>query len=148
MGFITGHGRLVDGTALAGWQTEAAQRRVGQCRASGVMFQISALFVLFAVLVLGPFAGQAQAHGVHAGLTVQMPASWAESTVSQDVAEAERTEAGCGVNCCSATGCTAAVLNAAHPGIVAVATDSRFVSPGHTSTKPSPQNALKRPPRA
>ena len=139
---------MVDSTASTTWQNEAALRRVGHCHASGVMFQISALFVLVAVLLFGPFADQAQAYGVHAGLTVQMPENWAETTVSRGEAEAESAEAGCGVNCCSATGCAAAALNAARPGIIFVATDSRFALPGQSATKPSPQSALKRPPRA
>ena len=146
--YKSGRERMVDGTAPTAWQTEAAQIRVGHCHAFGVMLRIGAFFVLVAVLLLGTFAGQAQAHGFHNRLTVQMPASWAESTVSQDEAEAEGAEASCGVNCCSATGCATAVLNAAHPGIAAVATDSRFALPGQTSTKPSPQSTLKRPPRA
>jgi hypothetical protein len=139
---------LVDGTAHAAWQNEAALRRVGQCHASGVLLRIVAFLALVAVLFLGPFAGQAKAHGVHAGLTVQMPANWAESTVSQDAAEAVSAQTGCGMNCCSATGCAAAVLNAAHPGIVVVAIDDRFALPDHTAPKQSPQNTLKRPPRA
>jgi hypothetical protein len=147
--FIRGRERLVDSTAPKTWQNEAALRRVGHCHASsGVLLRISALFVLVAVLLFGPFADQAQAHGVHAGLTVQMPANWAETTVSRGEAEAESAEAGCGVNCCSATGCAAATLNAAHLGIIFVATDSRFALPGRSSTNPSPQNSLKRPPRA
>lgn len=139
---------MVNSTAHVAWQNEAALRRVGQCHASGVLLRIGAFLALVAVLFLGPFAGQAQAHGLHAGLTVQMPANWAESTVSQGDAEVASVQAGCGVNCCSATGCASAVLNAAHPGIFVLATDSGFALPGHTSTKPSPQSALKRPPRA
>ena len=98
---------MIDCTAPTARQTEAAPRRVSQCHASGVMFQISALFVLVAVLLFGPLAGQAQAHGLHTGLTVQMPASWAESTVSQDEAEAESAEAGCGdrPSCIGGTRC-------------------------------------------
>lgn len=139
---------MVDVTAPTAWQNEAASCRVVQGHASGVMFQISALFVLVAVLLFGPFADQAQAHGLHAGLTVQMPANWAESSESLGDAEAESAEAGCGVNCCSATGCAAAVLNAAHAGVFVVAIDSRFALTGHSLTKPSPQSTLKRPPRA
>ncbi|WP_309667999.1 hypothetical protein [Tabrizicola sp.] len=139
---------MVDGTIPVAWQNEAALRRVGHPRVAGVLFRISALFVLIAVLFLGPFAGQAQAHGLHDGLSVQMLANWAESTVSQDEAEALSEQAGCGVSCCSATGCAAAVLSAAHPCIVVVAIDDRFALPGHTAPKPSPQSTLKRPPRA
>lgn len=138
---------MVDGTIPAAWQNEAALRRVGQSRVAGVLFQISALFVLVAVLFLGPFAGEARAHGLHAGLTLQMPANWAESTVSQDEAEAVSAQTGCGVNCCSATGCAAGLLNAAHPAIAEVAVYNRFALPGHTPPKPSPQGTLKRPPR-
>ena len=139
---------MVEGTAPTAWQNEAAPRRFLQGQASGVIFQISALFVLVAVLLFGPFADQAQAHVLHAGLTVQMPANWADSTESLGDAEAESAEAGCGANCCSAAGCASAVLNAAHPGIIVVLTESRFALPGLTSTKPSPQSTLKRPPRA
>ena len=139
---------MADGTAPTVWHNEAAPRRVVQGHASGVMFQFSALFILVAVLLFGPFADQAQAHGLHAGLTVQMPANWAETTESLGDAEAESAEAGCGANCCSASGCAAAALNAAHPGIIVVVNDSRFALPGQTPTKPSPQSTLKRPPRA
>lgn len=139
---------MVDGTAPAAWQNGAALRRVAQCHLSCVLFQISALFVLVAVLFLGPLASEARAHGLHAGLAVQMPTDQAESAVSQDEAEAASEQTGCGVNCCSATGCAAAVLNAAHPGIVVVAIDSRFAVSGHTPPRPSPQSSLKRPPRA
>ena len=115
---------------------------------SGALVRIGAFFVLIAVLFYGPFADQAQAHGLHAGLTVQMPAILAETTESLGDAEAESAEAGCGANCCAATGCAADVLNADHPGIIVVATDSRFALPGQTSTKPSSQSTLIRPPRA
>ena len=148
MTFIKGRGQLADGTAHATWQNEAAQRRVGQRHASGVLLRIGAFLLLVAVLFLGTFAGKAQAHGVHAGLTVQMPVNWAETTVSQDKAEAVSAQAGCGVNCCSVTGCTAAILTAAHPAIVVVALDDRFAWLGNTPPKPSPQSTLKRPPRA
>ena len=139
---------MVDSTAPTAWQNEAAPRRVGQCHALGTLLRIGAFFALFVVLFLGPFAGQAQAHGLHAGSTVQMPANWAESTVSQDEAEAVSAKTGCGVNCCSVTGCAAALLNAVHPGIVVVATDGRFALSGQISTEPSPQGTSKRPPRA
>ena len=139
---------MVEGTAPTAWQNEAAPRRFLQGQASGVIFQISALFVLVAVLLFGPFADQARAHGLHAGLSVQMPANWAESSESLGDAEAESSEGGCGVNCCSATGCAAAVLNAPHPSIAVVAIDERFALSGHSPPKPSPQSTLKRPPRA
>lgn len=134
---------MVDGTAPATWQNGAELRR-----ALGMLLRIGAFFALVAVLFLGPLASEAQAHGVHAGLAVQMPTDQGESTVSQDKAEAVGAQTGCGVNCCSATGCAAAVLNAAHPGIVVVAIDNRFALPGHTAPRPSPQSTLKRPPRA
>jgi len=143
-----GRERMVDSTAPTAWQNEAALRRVGHCYALGTLVRIGAFFILVAVLFLGPFAGQAQAHGVHSGLTVQMPANWAESTVSQGEVETVSAQTRCGVNCCSATGCAAAVLNAAHPCFVVVAIDDRFALPGHTAPKPSPQSTLKRPPRA
>lgn len=139
-------GRLVDGTVHDAWQNEVVLRRVGQCHASVMLLRIVALFVLAAVLFLGPFAGEARAHGLHPGMTVQIPANWAESTVSQD--EAVSAQTALGVNCCSTTGCAVAVLTAAHPDIVFVAIDDGFASPGHTVSKPSPQSALKRPPRA
>ncbi len=139
---------MVDGTAPAAWQTETALRRVGQRHALGTLLRIGAFLVLVAVLFLGPFAGEARAHGLHAGFTMQMPADRAESMVSQDKAEAVSAQTGCGVKCCPTTGCAAAVLNAAHPGIVFVAMDDRFALPGHTPPKPSPQSTLKRPPRA
>lgn len=144
--FIKGRGRLVDGTAQAAWESEVALGRVGRCSA-GVMFQISALVVLLAVLFLGTFTGQAQAHGLHAGLSVQMPANWAEGTVSKGEAESVVAQTGCGANCCSATGCAAAVLEPAHPACVVVANDDRFALSGHTPPRPSPQSTLKRPPR-
>ena len=145
-GFIKGRGRLVDGTANAALENGAAPGCVGRFYC-GAVFQISALFVLVAVLLLGPFAGQAQAHGLHAALTVQMPANWAETTVSQAEAEAVSAQTGCGVNCCSATGCAAAVLNPAHAAIVVVAIDDSFALSGHAPPRPSPQSTLKRPPR-
>jgi hypothetical protein len=146
--FWVGRRRLVDGTAHAAWQNEVALRRVGQCHAFGVLLRIAAHFVLVALLFLGAFAGEARAHGLHGGLTVQMPANWAEITVSQNEAEAVSEQTGCGVNCCSATGCAAAVLNPAHPGIVVVSIDERFAFPGRAPSKPSLQITLKRPPRA
>lgn len=139
-------GRLVDGTVNNAWQNEVALRRVGQCHASVMPLRIAALFVLAAVLFLCPFAGEARAHGLHPSMTVQMPANWAESTVSQDGAVSAQTA--CGVNCCSTTGCAVAVLNAAHPDIVFVAIDDGFVFPRNTVPRPSPQSSLKRPPRA
>ena len=143
---------MVDGTANAALENGAAPGCVGRFYC-GAVFQISALFVLVAVLLLGPFAGQAQAHDLHIGLTVQMPAKWAETTVSQAEAEAEAeaeavsAQTGCGVNCCSATGCAAAVLNPAHAAIVVVAIDDIFALSGHAPPRPSPQSTLKRPPR-
>ena len=137
---------MVDGTANVALENGAAPGRVGQFYC-GAVFQISALFVLVAVLLLGPFAGQAQAHDLHIGLTVQMPANWAETTVSQAEAEAVSAQTGCGVNCCSATGCAAAVLNPAHAAIVVVAIDDSFALSGHAPPRPSPQSTLKRPPR-
>ena len=144
---IKGRGRLVDGTAHAALENEAAQGGVGECHASGVLLRIGAFLVLFVVMFVGPFAGQAQAHGLHAGLTVQVPANWAETTVTEDEAEAMSAQAGCGVNCCSATGCAAVVLDSAHAIIVVVAIDDSFVLSGHTPPRPSPQSTLKRPPR-
>ena len=146
--FFMEHGQLVDGTAHASWQNEAARYRVVQCHASGVLLRIGALLVLLAVIFFGPFSGEARAHGLHAGLTVQIAEGLAESTVSRDEAEVASEQNGCGLSCCSATGCSAAVLNAAHPCFVVVAIDGRFALPDNTAAKPSPQSTLKRPPRA
>ena len=143
---IKGRGRLVDGTAHAALENEAAQGRVG-CHMSGVLLRIGACLVLFVVMFFGPLAGLAQAHGLHTDLTVQVPANWAETTVTKDEAEAMSVQAGCGVNCCSATGCAAAVLDPAHAIIIVVAIDDSFVLSGHTPPRPSPQSTLKRPPR-
>lgn len=143
---VKGRGRLVDGTAHAEWQNEAVLHRVGQCHLGSALLRIGAFLALVAVLFLVPFAGEARAHGLHGALTVQMPSDWTETTVSQD--EAVSAQAGCGVKCCSATGCTAAVLNVAIPSIVIVALNVCFVLPSDTPPGPSPQSTLKRPPRA
>ena len=141
---------MVDGTAPAARHIGAALRCVGQCHASGVLLRIAAFLVLVAVLFVGPFAGEARAHGLHAGLSVQMTANMTQGTVSQDKAEAVSAQVLCSVKCCSATGCVvaAAVLTDTHPCIVVVATDDSFALPAHTAPKPSPQGTLKRPPRA
>ena len=137
---------MLDGTSHGSRQNEVARRRVGQCDLSDMLSRIVALFVLVAVLFLGPFAGEARAHGLHAGITAQMPENWAESTVSQG--ETVSAETDCGVICCSTTGCAAAVLTAAHPDIVFDAIYDGFVFPSNTVPRPSPQSSLKRPPRA
>ena len=138
----------MNGTAPAAWQTGAALRPVGRCHASDVLLRIGAVFVVVALLLIGTCAGQAQAHGLHAGLTMQMPATWAESAASPDEGEAASPQKGCGVTCCAATGCAAAVMSGANPGIVFDAIDGRFALPGQTPPKPSPPGMLKRPPRA
>lgn len=116
---------------------------------SGILSQIGAVFVLFVVLFFGPLATDAQAHGLHAGFTVQMAENWDEIPGSKSEAEAQRmAEADCGVNCCSPASCAAAALNASHPGIAAVAADNRFAVQDNALGKPSAQSLLKRPPKA
>lgn len=143
---------MTERTIPLGSQNNAAARRVGPIRASGLLMRIGAFVILLAAMFFGVFASEAHGHGVHTGLSVQMPPTVAEGARSQSEAEAERTpesaEAGCGANCCSATGCAAAVLDASYPRIAEVAEDSRFALPGHPPTKPSPKDSLKRPPRA
>ena len=115
----------------------------------GILSRIGAVFVLFFVLFFGPLATDAQAHGLHAGFTVQMAENWEEIPGSQSEAEAQRaTEADCGVNCCSPASCAAAALNAPYPGIAAVAADNRFALQDNALGKPSAQSLLKRPPKA
>jgi len=132
-------------------QLGTVSRCVVPVHVSGVVSRIGALFVLFVVLFFGPLASDAQAHGLHVGLSVQTAANWEESAGSESEAEteAQRTmEEYCGVNCCSATSCASAVLNVSHPGIAAVAADNRFAVQDNALTKTSAQSSLKRPPKA
>ena len=128
---------------------DAVSRRVSPVHAFGILSRIGALFSLFAVLFFLSSAGEAQAHGLHAGLSVTTAANWVESAGSDSEAEAQRaTETDCGVNCCSAISCAAAVLTASHPDIAAFAADSRFALQDNALAKPSAQSSLKRPPKA
>jgi len=116
---------------------------------SAVLLRIGAVFALFAVLFFGPLASDAQAHGLHAGLSVQTTENWEPSAALESGAEVLRaTEADCGVNCCSATSCAVAFLNVSYPGIAAIPADTRFALQDNALTKPSPQTSLKRPPKA
>ena len=146
--FLVGRELLSNLTASAAGQTEAAPCRVGQSRAFGVLLRIGAFCALLSMLLFGPFANQAQAHGLHGDLTVEMPSNWAKNTETQSKAEAEGAQVGCGVNCCSATGCASAVLYTGHSGRVVIATGSRFALPGDSPAKPLSQSSLIRPPRA
>jgi len=143
--------RLTDRASQVTLQTGAISRCILPAHVFGILSRIGAGLVLFVVLFFGPLASDAQAHGTHAGLSVQTAANWEESAGSENEAGAEAQlvlEADCGVNCCSATSCAAAVLNAPHPFIAAVAANNRYTFQGNALTKPSPQSSLKRPPKA
>ena len=144
-------GRLAERAALVTQQIGAISRRVVPVHVFGILSRICAGLILFVVLFFGPLASDAQAHGIHAGLSVQTAANWEESAGSESEAkaEAQRTmETDCGVYCCSATSCAAAVLTASHPGIAAFAADNRFALLDNALAKPSAQSSLKRPPKA
>lgn len=130
-------------------QNGAPSRCVVPVLVFGMLSRIGAVFVLFVVLFFGPLASDAQAHGLHAGLSVQTAANREQSAGSESGAEAQRaTETDCGVNCCSPTSCAVAFLNVSHPGIASVAADNRFAHQDNALSKPSPQGSLKRPPKA
>ena len=127
----------------------AVSRHVVPVDVFAVLLRIGAVFALFVVLFFGPLARDAQAHGLHAGLSVQTAANWEQSAGSESGAEAQRaTDAECGVNCCSATSCVVAFLNVTYPGIASIPADSRFALQDNALTKPSPKTSLKRPPKA
>ena len=141
--------RLAERAALVTQQICAVPHRVVPVHVYAVLLRIGAVFALFAVLFFGPLASDAQAHGLHAGLSVQTAANWEQSAGSESGAEAQRaTEADCGVNCCSATSCAVAFPNVSYPGIASIPADTRFALQDNALTKPSPQTSLKRPPKA
>lgn len=141
--------RLAERAALMTRQICTVPHRVVPVHVSAVLLRIGAVFALFAVLFFGPLASDAQAHGLHASLSVQTAANWEQSAGSESGAEAQRTtEADCGVNCCSATSCAVAFLNVSYPGIVSSPSDSRFALQDNALTWSSPQSSLKRPPKA
>jgi len=141
--------RLAERAALVTQHIGAVPHRVVPVHVSAVLLRIGAVFALFAVLFFGPLASVAQAHGLHAGLSVQTAANWEQSAGSENGAEAEgATEADCGVNCCSATSCAVAFLNVSYPGIASIPVDARFALQDNALTKPSQQTSLKRPPKA
>ena len=141
--------RLAERAALVTQQICAVPHRVVPVHVSAVLLRIGAVFALFAVLFFGPLASDAQAHGLHASLSVQTAANWEQSAGSESGAEAQHTtEADCGVNCCSATSCAVAFLNVSYPGIASIPADTRFALQDNALTKPSRQTSLKRPPKA
>lgn len=141
--------RLAERAALVTQQICAVPHRVVPVHPSAMLLRIGAVFALFAVLFFGPLTSEAQAHGLHAGLSVQTAAYWEQSAGSETGAEAQSaTEADCGVNCCSATSCAVAFLNVSYPGIDSIPADTRFARQDNALTKPSQQTSLKRPPKA
>lgn len=141
--------RLAERAALVTQQICAVPHRVVSELVSAMLLRIGAVFALFAVLFCGPLASDAQAHGLHAGLSVQTTENWEQSAGSESGAEVLRaTEADCGVNCCSATSCAVAFLNVSYPGIASIPANTRFSLQDNARTKPSQQTSLKRPPKA
>ena len=140
---------MAEGAALLRQQIGAVPNRVVPVHVSAAILRIGAIIALFVVLFFGPLARDAQAHGLHAGLSVQAAATSDQSAGSESGAEAQHaTEADCGVNCCSPTSCAVGFLNVPRPGIASAAADSRFALQDNALTRPSPQTSLKRPPKA
>jgi len=140
---------LIEKAAPQTQHNGAPPRRVTSVTVFAILSRIAAVLFLFVVLSFGLLASQAQAHGSHGGFSVQTVANWDEPTGSERDAQAQRTtEADCGVNCCSAASCAAAVLIALHPVLGAVAADTRFAAQDNALAKPSAQSSLKRPPKA
>ena len=145
----SGANDLAERAALVTQQICAVPHRVVPVHVSAVLLRIGAVFALFAVLFFGPLASDAQAHGLHAGLSVQTAANWEQSAGSKSGADVQRaTAADCGVNCCSATSCAVAFPNVAYSDITVVSADTRFALQGNALSRSSPQTALKRPPKA
>jgi hypothetical protein len=112
---------------------------------------VSVLLISFSALFFGAFTVSAQAHGMHAS-SVSEPTTLTNSTDASDIVASINNAAdvvvkGCGINCCSMTGC----------GYVPQRLEEVFLPEISVSMRPvfstlpwvkNPLDSLQRPPRA